>query len=126
MGASGPGPAAPIGAIRRVRRRGAAGAGHGRGPAAASALGAGGSQLLGGAPLRPWLERVEETHGFRYLDSRDLTGFIDSTENPEELDERRKVALIGEEDAAFAGASYVLAQRYVHRLDRWETMADEE
>ncbi len=78
------------------------------------------------APLRPHIARAEETHAFRYLDSRDLTGFIDGTENPQEADERSGAALIGEEDAAFAGGSYVIAQRFVHHLERWNGMPQQE
>ncbi|GAB4295569.1 MAG: Dyp-type peroxidase [Thiohalomonadaceae bacterium] len=77
-------------------------------------------------PLRPWIERAEETPAFRYLDARDLTGFIDGTENPQEQEERREVALIGDEDSAFAGGSYIIAQRYVHHLERWNTMPPQE
>ena len=32
--------------------------------------------------LKDHVEVMDEVHGFRYLDSRDLTGFIDGTENP--------------------------------------------
>ncbi len=67
------------------------------------------------------VEVMEEVHGFRYLDSRDLTGFIDGTENPKGK-ERAAVALIGDEDRAFAGGSYVFTQRYVHDLKRWATV----
>lgn len=62
-----------------------------------------------------------DVSGFRYRDSRDLTGFIDGTENPEG-DERAEVALIGDEDPAFRDGSYVLVQRFVHDLGTWETM----
>jgi putative iron-dependent peroxidase len=58
---------------------------------------------------------VEETHGFCYLDSRDLTGFVDGTENPQGED-RATVALLGESAGAFAGGSFVTTQRYVHDL----------
>lgn len=61
----------------------------------------------------------EEVHGFRYLDSRDLTGFIDGTENPKGRTPRARAALIGDEDPAFAGGSYVFTQRYVHDLKSW-------
>jgi putative iron-dependent peroxidase len=61
---------------------------------------------------------LAEVHGFRYLDARDLTGFIDGTENPKGR-ERAAVALIGAEDPAFAGGSFVFAQRYVHDLAKW-------
>lgn len=68
------------------------------------------------------VEVMEEAHGFRYRDSRDLTGFIDGTENPRGR-EREAVALIGREDAAFAGGSYVFTQRYVHDLGRWSALS---
>ncbi len=64
---------------------------------------------------------VEEVQGFRYLDSRDLTGFVDGTENPSG-DDRAAVALVDEEDPVFAGGSYVAAQRYVHDLAAWEAL----
>jgi len=60
----------------------------------------------------------QDVVGFRYLDGRDLTGFIDGTENPKGK-ERAKVALIGKEDPDFAGGSYVFTQRYVHDLKKW-------
>jgi porphyrinogen peroxidase len=62
-------------------------------------------------------EVMEEIHGFRYLDARDLTGFIDGTENPKGK-ARAEVALISE-DRGFAGGSYVFTQRYVHNLGQW-------
>jgi putative iron-dependent peroxidase len=66
---------------------------------------------------------AEEVHGFRYLDGRDLTGFIDGTENPKGDRARRAAALIGAEDRAFAGGSYVFTQRWVHDLPKWEGVA---
>jgi putative iron-dependent peroxidase len=60
----------------------------------------------------------DEVHAFRYLDTRDLTGFIDGTENPKGR-ERAEVALLGAEDAPFAGGSFVFTQRYVHDLAKW-------
>ena len=67
------------------------------------------------APLVVWGEQID---GFRYLDSRDLTGFVDGTENPRG-DERADVALVGVEDAEFAGGSYLHLQRWVHNMDQW-------
>lgn len=64
---------------------------------------------------------VEEVHGFRYLDSRDMTGFVDGTENPQG-EHRQEVAIVGEEDPAFAGGSYVHLQRYEHNLDAWNRL----
>ena len=60
----------------------------------------------------------EEVSGFRYLDSRDLTGFVDGTENPTG-DSRASVALVGEEDPGFAAGSYIHTQRYIHHLHQW-------
>lgn len=71
------------------------------------------------------VEVLDDVQGFRYWDSRDLTGFIDGTENPA-ADERAEVALIQDEDPTFAGGSYVLAQRYVHDLAKWSTIPDDE
>lgn len=54
-----------------------------------------------------------EEHGFRFRDSRDLTGFVDGSANPKG-DARRTAAIIGEGD--HAGGSFVMAQRWVHDL----------
>src|SRR5467141_3962318 len=67
---------------------------------------------------------VDEVHGFRYFDDRDLMGFVDGTENPRGaavLD----AAIIGEEDAAFVGGSYVIVQKYLHDLDGWNALSTE-
>lgn len=65
------------------------------------------------------VEVIDETYGYRYLDSRDMTDFIDGTENPEG-DERRVIAVIPEGE--FAGGSYVMVQRYVHNLPAWSRL----
>jgi porphyrinogen peroxidase len=67
----------------------------------------------------------DEVHGFRYFDDRDLIGFVDGTENPRG-DEASAAVLIGEEDAAFAGGSFVIVQKYLHDLDGWNTLSTEE
>ena len=65
------------------------------------------------------VEVVEDIEGFRYLDSRDLTGFVDGTENPKG-NERATVALVGAEEPEFTGGSYLHIQRYIHDLAKWE------
>lgn len=70
------------------------------------------------AMLDEQVSLVEQIHGFRYLDSRDLTGFVDGTENPKGQ-HRQQVALVGEEDHQFRGGSYVHIQRYRHDLKSW-------
>jgi putative iron-dependent peroxidase len=67
---------------------------------------------------------VDEVHGFRYFDDRDLIGFVDGTENPRGAAAIDAV-LIGEEDAAFAGGSYVIVQKYLHNLDAWNALPTE-
>ncbi|MGE5517490.1 MAG: Dyp-type peroxidase [Bacteroidota bacterium] len=62
---------------------------------------------------------VEEVMGYKHLGGRDLTGFVDGTENPQG-DDRAEVALVA--DGPFAGGSFVSLQRYVHNLPRWEAM----
>jgi porphyrinogen peroxidase len=61
---------------------------------------------------------VDEVHGFAYFDDRDLFGFVDGTENPV-AEAAARATLIGEEDAAFAGGSYVITQKYLHDLSGW-------
>src|SRR5580658_6335423 len=66
----------------------------------------------------------DEVHGFRYFDSRDLLGFVDGTENPGgavALD----ATLIGDEDAVFAGGSYVIVQKYLHDMAGWNALPTE-
>jgi porphyrinogen peroxidase len=61
---------------------------------------------------------VDEVSGFRYFDARDLLGFVDGTANPTGLDLPAS-ALVGNEDADFAGGSYVVVQKYLHDLNAW-------
>jgi porphyrinogen peroxidase len=67
---------------------------------------------------------VDEVHAFRYFDDRDLIGFVDGTENPRGAAVIDAV-LVGEEDAAFAGGSYVVVQKYLHDLDAWNALSTE-
>src|SRR6202167_5089795 len=67
---------------------------------------------------------ADEVHGFRYFDDRDLMGFVDGTENPRGQAVIDAV-IVGEEDAAFAGGSYVIVQKYLHDLDAWNALSTE-
>ncbi|MBX3141595.1 MAG: Dyp-type peroxidase [Trueperaceae bacterium] len=64
---------------------------------------------------------VDETHGFRYFDERDLLGFVDGTENPVGR-AADKATMVGVEDPAFAGGSYVIVQKYLHDLTKWNAL----
>jgi putative iron-dependent peroxidase len=68
---------------------------------------------------------VDEVHGFRYFDERDLLGFVDGTENPTGA-AAAQAALIGAEDPAFTGGSYVIVQKYLHDLAGWNALPTEE
>ncbi|WP_027945447.1 Dyp-type peroxidase [Amycolatopsis taiwanensis] len=68
---------------------------------------------------------VDEVHGFRYFDERDLMGFVDGTENPTGRAAGEAV-FIGAEDPDFAGGSYVVVQKYVHDLQAWNALPVEE
>jgi putative iron-dependent peroxidase len=75
--------------------------------------------------LRGAVSTTDEVHGFKYFDDRDLIGFVDGTENP--VDEAAcDAAIIGEEDVEFAGGSYVIVQKYLHDLDKWNTIPIEQ
>jgi putative iron-dependent peroxidase len=67
---------------------------------------------------------VDEVHGFRYFDERDLLGFVDGTENPTGSAAVDAV-FIGDEDPAFTGGSYVIVQKYLHDLDAWDRIPTE-
>lgn len=67
---------------------------------------------------------VDEVHGFRYFDDRDLLGFVDGTENPRG-DEVAEAALIGDEDPTFTGGSYVVIQKYLHDIAAWNALSTE-
>ncbi len=62
--------------------------------------------------------------GFTYLDSRDLTGFIDGSANPKG-EARIEVACIPEGQPA-AGGSHMLTQRWVHDLAGWQQLSEQE
>jgi porphyrinogen peroxidase len=68
---------------------------------------------------------VDETHGFKYFDERDLLGFVDGTENPSGAAADAAVT-IGAEDPDFAGGSYVIVQKYLHDMAAWNRLTVEE
>jgi len=76
------------------------------------------------ARLASAVSPADEVQGFKYFDDRDLIGFVDGTENPTgqtAID----ATIVGAEDAAFAGGSYVIVQKYLHDLPRWNALPTE-
>jgi putative iron-dependent peroxidase len=77
------------------------------------------------ARLGDAIATADEVHGFAYFDDRDLLGFVDGTENP--VDQAAiDAAIVGDEDPAFAGGSYVIVQKYLHDLKRWNAVPVEQ
>jgi putative iron-dependent peroxidase len=64
---------------------------------------------------------ADEVHGFRYFDDRDVIGFVDGTENPRGQ-AAQDAAIVGKEDPAFSGGSYVLVQKYLHDMKGWNAL----
>jgi porphyrinogen peroxidase len=75
--------------------------------------------------LGPSTSSADEVHGFRYFEARDLLGFVDGTENPVGA-AVAEAALVGDEDPAFAGGSYVIVQKYLHDLTAWNAIPVEQ
>jgi porphyrinogen peroxidase len=73
---------------------------------------------------RPFTRVVDEVHGFRSFDERDLLGFVDGTESL--AGARPEDVVIGDEDPAFAGGSYAIVQKYVHDLEGWDRLTVEQ
>src|SRR6202007_2140427 len=67
---------------------------------------------------------VDEVHGFRYFDDRDLIGFVDGAENPRGQ-EAIDAVTVGAEDAEFEGGTYVIVQKYLHDMTGWDALSTE-
>jgi putative iron-dependent peroxidase len=76
------------------------------------------------ATLAPVAQLSTEVAGWTYKESRDLTGFIDGTENPS-LSEAPEVVLIPDGSVG-AGGSVVLVQQWLHDVAAFEAIAVEE
>jgi len=62
---------------------------------------------------------VDEVHGFRYFDQRDLLGFVDGTENPTG---RTADKAVFNDDAS----TYVIVQKYLHDIEAWNRLSTED
>jgi len=72
------------------------------------------------AALATYARLANEMVGWPYLHDRDLTGFIDGTENPT-LVEAQEVALVPHGSAG-EGGSILLLQKWMHSVSAWETL----
>ena len=73
------------------------------------------------ALLQPVADCLEEVHGFRYWDGRSILGFVDGTENPQG-EKRAFFGLVGDEDPAYKGGSYLFVQKYIHDLKAFNAL----
>jgi len=76
------------------------------------------------AALEPLAAVAEETSSWPYMHDRDLTGFIDGTENPT-LVEAPEVVLVPEGKPG-AGGTILLLQKWVHHAVAWESLPVQE
>jgi len=74
--------------------------------------------------LSPVAKLVAEQPCYVYLDSRDMTGFIDGTENPL-VEDAHEVAIVPE-GLPGAGGSFVITQKWVHNLDAFHAQSLED
>jgi putative iron-dependent peroxidase len=79
-----------------------------------------------GERLRGAADIVDEVHGFKYFDERDLLGFVDGTENPTGRSAITAATIGPEQDPEFAGGSYLIVQKYLHDLTTWNALPVEE
>ena len=75
------------------------------------------------AELAPAASVAAETSSWPYRHDRDLTGFIDGTENPT-LNDAPSLILIPEGSPG-AGGTILLLQKWVHDASAWEALAVE-
>ena len=75
--------------------------------------------------LRPAFRRDRMVDGFKYDRGLDLTGYEDGTENPQG-DAALDAAIVGGAGSGLDGSSFVAAQQWVHDLDHFETMPEDE
>jgi putative iron-dependent peroxidase len=66
---------------------------------------------------------AEETSSWPYQHDRDLTGFIDGTENPNLVDVSDVVPIT---NGPGAGGTILLLQKWAHEAATWEALTDEE
>ena len=69
---------------------------------------------------------VDETHGFKFFDNRDLLGFVDGTENPENSDAEDAVRISAPSNSPYINGSYLIVQKYLHDMNAWKELNTEE
>lgn len=74
------------------------------------------------ALLAPAFSLAHSVDGFKHEGGRDLTGYEDGTENPQD-DEALAAAIVSGAGAGFDGGSYVAVQQWRHDFTRFDAMS---
>lgn len=77
------------------------------------------------AALAPAFQLRDCIDAFKYDSGRDLTGYEDGTENPEE-DAALEAAIVSGRGEQFNGSSFVAVQRWVHDLDKFASRSTQQ
>ena len=78
------------------------------------------SQLLASA-----FEPVSIVDAFQYDDNRDLSGYVDGTENPNG-DDAIRAAIVTDSGPGLDGSSFVAVQQWLHELDYFDSLETSE
>jgi putative iron-dependent peroxidase len=68
---------------------------------------------------------TNKINAFMHRDSRDLTGYVDGTENPTGED-AINAAIVGSNQAGLDGSSFVAVQQWTHEFEQFEQMTQQE
>jgi len=74
------------------------------------------------ALLAPAFELRDAIDSFMYRDSRDLSGYIDGTENPQDGDAVR-AAILSNDKPGLNGSSFVAVQQWLHNLNHFNALS---
>jgi len=73
------------------------------------------------------IEKIDDWYGFQFQEGRDLSGFMDGTENPSELRDRINAGVITKaDDSNHVNGSYVIHQRWMHELKPFHKLSTED
>ncbi len=75
--------------------------------------------------LSPAFELIEIVDSFKYAEGRDLTGYEDGTENPQDQ-AAVDAAICTSDDQAINGSSFVAVQQWLHDLDAFQAFSTEQ
>ena len=75
--------------------------------------------------LSPAFDLIEIVDSFRYAEGRDLTGYEDGTENPQD-EAAVDAAICTSDDQSINGSSFVAVQQWQHDLDAFQAFSTEQ